>query len=83
MTSISVQWTEPAMGALAVTGYILNMDDGQNGNIQNIYIGTNRPDILSYTVGSLTTGLPYRFTVQAIDDNGYSASSSIATFYSC
>lgn len=39
------------------------MDNGKNGNIKHVYIGNNRPDILSYTVGDLTTGLPYRFTV--------------------
>jgi hypothetical protein len=59
------------------------MDDGENGSIAPIYIGTNRPDILSYTATGLTTGLPYRFTVQAIDANGYSTASSISTFYSC
>lgn len=39
------------------------MDDGKNGDISAKYVGTNRPDILTYTVGDLTTGLPYRFTV--------------------
>lgn len=48
-----------------------------------IYIGTNRPDVTSYTVGSLTSGLPYRFTLYAINDNGYSAASSIVTYYAC
>jgi hypothetical protein len=72
-TSISVKWTLPTVTDLDVTGYVLNMDNGKNGNFNQVYIGSNRPDITSYTVGDLTTGLPYRFTVQAINDNGYSA----------
>lgn len=31
----------------------------------------------------MITGLPYRFTVQAINANGYSAASNSVTFYSC
>jgi hypothetical protein len=48
------------------------MDDGTNTDLLPIYIGTNRPDVLSYQVGDLTTGLPYRFTVQAVNINGNS-----------
>jgi hypothetical protein len=35
------------------------MDNGKSGALTPIYIGTNRPDVLEYTVGDLTTGLPY------------------------
>jgi len=82
-TTITVEWAEPAASDLDVTGYILNVDNGQYGDIAPVYIGTNRPDVLEYTVSDLSTGYPYRFTVQAINDNGYSDQSSVATFYSC
>jgi hypothetical protein len=82
-TSITVEWTEPATGDLSITGYILNMDDGRNSDIESIYIGTNRPDITEYTTGDLTAGLPYRFTLNAINDNGYSEESTIVSFYTC
>lgn len=59
------------------------MDDGKNGDIKPVFVGSNRPDILTYTVGDLTTGLPYRFTVQAVNDNGVSEQSLINTFYAC
>jgi hypothetical protein len=59
------------------------MDDGKYGVLTPVYIGVNRPDILYYTVGNLTTGLPYRFTLQAININGYSVPSPIVTIYSC
>lgn len=59
------------------------MDDGTNTDLLPVYIGTNRPDVFKYTVGNLTTGLPYRFSVQALDQNGLSVPSPIATFYSC
>jgi hypothetical protein len=62
-TSISVEWSAPATGDLDVSGYILNMDDGFKTDLLPIYIGYNRPDVLSFTIGGLTTGLPYRFSV--------------------
>ena len=34
-------------------------------------------------MGDLTTGLAYRFSVQAINDNGNSTQSSLVTFYAC
>jgi len=38
-TTISVQWTQPAITDLQTKGYILNMDDGQNTDLVPIYIG--------------------------------------------
>jgi len=82
-TAISVAWVTPSSSGLAITGYILNIDNGNNMELKPVYIGTNRPDIKSYTAGGLTTGLPYRFSVQAINENGNSLPSPISTFYSC
>ena len=62
-TSISIAWTPPAAGDLEVTGYVLNMDDGQRTDLLPVYIGTNRADVLSFVVGGLRTGLPFRFSV--------------------
>ncbi len=59
------------------------MDDGKLGEYTQVYIGTNRPDLTEYTVYGLTTGLPYRFTVQALNSNGYSDASSAITLYAC
>lgn len=81
--SITVKWVEPSAGSLSITGYILNMDSGNNDDIEPIYIGTNRPDITEHTVGDLSTGKPYRFTINAINDNGESEESDIAQFYAC
>lgn len=55
-----------------IKGYILNMDDGTNTDLLPIYIGSNRPDVLEFEIGDLTTGLPYRFNVQAVNINGNS-----------
>jgi hypothetical protein len=38
---------------------------------------------MSYSTIDLLPGYPYRFTVQAIDGNGYSDENPISTFYSC
>lgn len=43
----------------------------------------HRPEVLEYAVGDLVTGLPYLFSVQAINQNGYSAHSTLATYYPC
>jgi hypothetical protein len=59
------------------------MDDGMRTDLLPIYIGKNRPDILLFSAGGLTTGLPYRFTAQAINENGYSEISIISTYYAC
>jgi hypothetical protein len=59
------------------------MDNGINGEFKPVFIGTNRPDILHFTSGDLKTGLPYRFYVQAINENGISQESPISTFYAC
>ena len=65
-TSITVTWTAPSSN-LQITGYILNMDDGVNKDLQAVYYGMNRPNVLEYKVENLTTGLPYSFSVQAIN----------------
>jgi hypothetical protein len=84
-TSLTVDWTAPALTAadLPILGYVLNMDDGLNKDLQPVYIGMNIPDITQYTAGGLTTGSPYLFSVQAINRNGYSVHSSTATYYAC
>jgi hypothetical protein len=62
-TAITVAWLEPSASDLKITGYILNIDDGNNMDLKPVYIGTNRPDIRSFSAGGLKTGLPYRFSV--------------------
>lgn len=53
-----------------VTGYQLYMDDGYNGEFSIIYDGSEYPNTLSYIAQNLTTGLPYRFYVVAVNING-------------
>jgi len=80
--TIKVKWNAVS-APLSVTGYILNMDDGRLGEYTQVYIGTNRPDLTEYTVSGLTTGLPYRFTIQATNSNGNSLASVSTTLYAC
>ena len=84
-TSITVRWTAPTVAAedLPLLGYVLNMDNGVDLDLEPVYIGMHRPELLEYTVGGLTTGLPYLFSVQAINQNGYSSHSTFSTFYPC
>ena len=71
-TSITVEWLPPAVSELATSGYILNMDDGQRTDLKPIYLGQAKSDVFSFATGGLTTGLPYRFSIQAVNENGYS-----------
>jgi hypothetical protein len=81
--AIAVAWLPPAVSDLLIKGYILSMDNGINGEFTKVFIGTNRPDILTFTSGDLRTGYPYRFYVQAMNENGISDPSEISTFYAC
>lgn len=78
--SIHVAWSA-VVSPLPVSGYVLNMDDGRLGEMSVVYLGRNRPDLKEYTVEGLTTGLPYRFSVQAINSNGWSVASATTTLY--
>jgi hypothetical protein len=82
-TSISLRWAAPAASDLSISGYILNMDDGRKADLHPVFIGSNRPDILEFQMGDLTTGLPYRFSAQAININGNSEESVITLYYAC
>jgi len=68
---------------LPVIGYVLKMDDGYGGDFSIIYNGKNYPNVLRYTITGLTTSLPYRFTLSALNFNGFSDESDIASFIIC
>ncbi len=59
------------------------MDDGYNGNFNLAYNGAGFPYVLTYTATGLTTGLPYRFKVIALNINGASNASDFTTIYAC
>jgi len=84
-TSLTLSWTAPtsSAGDLPILGYVLNMDDGLTKHLAPVYVGNGLPGILQYTVGGLTTGLPYLLSAQAIDQNGYSSHSPMASYYAC
>lgn len=84
-SSLTISWTAPTLAAddLPILGYVLNIDDGVTQDLLPVYIGMYRPEILEYAVGDLQIGLPYLFSVQAINQNGYSAHSALATYYPC
>jgi len=73
-SKIKVAWSEPAstVSDLPILGYILSMDDGRHTDLLPIWISKNQPHVREYEVGGLETGLPYRFSVQAVNINGES-----------
>ena len=59
------------------------MDDGYGGDYSIIYNGLNYPNVFKYTITGLTTGLSYRFTLKAINFNGYGGESTPASYIIC
>jgi len=84
-SSLTVSWAAPTLAAadLPILGYVLNIDDGVTQDLLPVYIGMNRPELLEYSIGDLSTGLPYLLSVQTINQNGYSSHSALATYYPC
>ena len=84
-TSLTLQWTASADTELPVIGYVINMDDGFGANYRVVYNGKNFPNVLKYTIGGLTTGYTYSFSIQAINFNGLSEESDpqLARFIVC
>lgn len=81
-TQITVRWSASVSSDLNIKGYILNMDDGTNSDLLPVFI-SNKPNVFTYTIGNLTVGLPYRFTVQAVNINGNSQASPITKYWAC
>ena len=80
---ITVEWDTSANTELPVIGYLVKIDDGMAGDYSVAYDGTNFPNVHKYMVSGLTTALSYRFTVQAINFNGYSEASDPTQFTAC
>lgn len=66
-----INWDESApVDSVDIVGYILYMDDGYNGKFMPVYNGINKPNIFYYRISGITTGLPYRFKLVALNVNG-------------
>ena len=85
-TSIAIQWnlnTDHQAPGGSVTGYKIFMDDGMNGDFEEIFYGKNVPSLHEYIVNDLIPSRAYRFRIQAENFNGFGLLSNIATFYAC
>lgn len=73
ISTITVSWQLPRdNGGAPIVGYELWMDDWAGGNPRLVYDGTDVPNVLSFTVGSVSTvilsaGKSYRFMVRALN----------------
>lgn len=84
LTTIVVEWDEvAAIDSIITKGYILYMDDGREGALRVVYDGSDIFYTLTYSVSGLTTGLPYKFYIVAVNLNGESSASDITTIYAC
>lgn len=59
------------------------MDDGEGGDFIEVYNGAYQPATTFFLKTGLTNGKPYRMRVSAMNYNGRSLVSSIATYYVC
>jgi hypothetical protein len=79
-----VEWAESAeVDGIDIGGYYLYMDDGYNGDYSQVYDGSSEPQVFSFLASNLISGLPYRFTLSALNLNGESAVSDAAIIYAC
>jgi len=70
--AIQVSWSEPASNGAPITGYQLFMAEEALAYVA-VYNGTNRADVLTYTVTStITKRRSYHFQVLAINAVGSS-----------
>jgi hypothetical protein len=83
LTSIYVQWNYVQDPSAPITGYQLYMDQGNNGNFQQLFDGAGKPGILAFLAANLTTGRAYRFRVRALNFNGAGPFSPDALIYTC
>jgi|LauGreDrversion4_2_1035121.scaffolds.fasta_scaffold01782_4 hypothetical protein len=83
-STIAIGWDRVASDdGIPVLGYILQMDDGFNGDFKTIYDGNKDPITNNFVTSQLTIGLNYRFRVAAVNYNGDSAYSNIVPIFAC
>lgn len=59
------------------------MDDGKGGAYTTIFDGSYQPGVTYFLKTGLTNGLYYSFKVYAINYNGMSSASPVASYYAC
>ena len=64
-----------------ITGYILYIDDGLDGDFAVAYNGINKPSKLAHSVDNLFARRIYRLKVTALNKAGEGAESDIITCY--
>lgn len=70
--------------SIAITGYRLYMDGGNDGKFQLIFDGQNLPGVLQHRVTSgILAGRVYRFKVSALNFNGEGDASTEELIYAC
>ena len=64
-----------------ITGYVILIDDGRDGDYSVGYNGANNPSILTYTIQNLQSQTIYKILVYAINKAGNGANSTLLTCY--
>lgn len=81
--NLLIKWSAPETEpASLITGYLLEIDDGNGGQFALAYDGSQDNNNLEALV-SVTSGLQYRFRAFAVNFNGVSQPSVIASYYAC
>jgi len=59
------------------------MDDGFGGQFSTIFDGSFQPGVTEFKKTGLRNGLKYSFRVYAVNFNGQSDPSPVASFFAC
>ena len=65
----------------AITGYMLEIDDGLDGEYSTVYDGTSTPSKFNYTAEGLTAQTTYRLRAFAVNKAGNGTYSTVITCF--
>ena len=81
---LQVEWNIEPDNEILISGYTLEVDLNQCGDFVEIWNGAGQPEVRTYSITTVTTGLYYSFRHKAMNYNGKSDDySDVFITYAC
>ena len=64
-----------------ITGYVMLIDDGRDGDYHIAYNGINNPSVLTYNIQNLKPQTTYKIIGYAVNKAGHGTNSTAITCY--